>query len=48
MISENYDCPAQIRILKGNYKFIVKLSNGSLLEKNITFAGNQYAVIKIN
>lgn len=47
-IPEKFDRPAKIKMNEGNYTFVVKLQNGSLLEKEYTVDGNQFQVIRIN
>lgn len=47
-VPEKLDRPAKIKMKEGKYTFIVKLQNGSLLEKDYTVDGNQFQVISIN
>lgn len=47
-VPQKYDRPARIKLSEGNYIFIINLSNGKLIEKEITIAGNQFEVIQIN
>ncbi len=46
-LSQRYDYPAKIELSQGKYTFVVRISNGELIEKEITIVGNQFEVIKI-
>lgn len=46
-VSEKYDRPVQVKLPEGNYKFLINLSNGNLLEKDFNVVGNQFKVIKV-
>lgn len=47
-LSQRYDYPAKIELSQGKYTFIVSLSNGELIEKEVQVLGNQFEVIKID
>lgn len=46
-VSQKYDRPAQFNLSEGDYTLIINLSNGKLIEKEITVVGNQFEVIKM-
>ncbi|MBE0551766.1 MAG: hypothetical protein IH619_05245 [Ignavibacterium sp.] len=47
-VSQKYDRPAQFKLSEGDYTLIIDLSNGKLIEKEITVFGNQFEVIQMN
>ncbi len=46
-VPEKYDRPDKIKLKEGNYKFVVRLENGDLLERDFTVEGNQFQVISV-
>jgi hypothetical protein len=46
-LSQRYDYPAKIELSQGKYTFIVSLSNGELIKKEVQVLGNQFEVIRI-
>lgn len=46
-LSQKYDCPAKIKLPEDQYTFMVRLSKGELIEKEIIIVGNQFEIIQI-